>query len=126
MPASSAFTTCIPHHTWQMCLLLRWRCLLTVTFHLLIVTFRLLVVALHAAHLCRTARASGSMDDSLMSTMRSRVGSALAPAPATHSTGMPFCLQAASSATCDEVAVDTQLLSHHSQGTDMVLLCTLS
>lgn len=51
-------------------------------------------------YLCLTALASGSMLDSLTSTKRSRVGSALAPAPATHSTGMPRCLHAARRATC--------------------------
>lgn len=52
------------------------------------------------AHRWRTARASGSATDSATSRMRRRVGSALAPAPAQQSTGMPRRLQAASRATC--------------------------
>ena len=49
-------------------------------------------------HFCRTALASGSTLASLMSTTRSRVGSALAPAPATANTLMPRRLQPAISA----------------------------
>ncbi len=52
----------------------------------------------------RTARASGSTLLSDTSAMRRRLGSALAPAPATHSTGMPLRWHADSSDTCGEQA----------------------
>lgn len=55
-------------------------------------------------HLVLTALASGSTDDSLTSTILRRVGSALAPAPATHNTGMLRCLQATSSSTCGNIS----------------------
>eukprot|EP00951_Prasinocladus_malaysianus_P018482 scaffold147742_cov27-Prasinocladus_malaysianus.AAC.1 len=56
---------------------------------------------LASSHLERTDRARGSTLVSEMSANRILVGSNLAPAPPTHSTGMPRCLHAASRSTCN-------------------------
>lgn len=47
-----------------------------------------------------TERDRGSVDDSLKSAMRTRVGSALAPAPVADKTFIPFFTQVAKRATC--------------------------
>ena len=60
-----------------------------------------------------TARESGSFVDSLMSAIRIRVGSALAPAPVADRTLSPLRTQAARRATCSKGDLGSVIVLNH-------------